>query len=33
MITQHYVNEISYKIVGCAIEVHKYLGQGRPLVP
>ncbi len=28
MITQHYVNEISYKIVGCAIEVHKHLGPG-----
>ncbi len=28
MITQKYVNEISYKIVGCAIEVHKNLGPG-----
>ncbi len=28
MITQNYTNEISYKIVGCAIEVHKHLGPG-----
>lgn len=28
MITQRYVNEICYKIVGCAIEVHKILGPG-----
>jgi len=28
MITQKYINEISYKIIGCAIEVHKYLGPG-----
>ncbi len=28
MITQNYINEISYKIVGCAIEVHKNLGPG-----
>ena len=28
MITQKYVNDISYKIVGCAIEVHKNLGPG-----
>jgi GxxExxY protein len=26
--TQKQVNEIAYKIVGCAIEVHKYLGPG-----
>jgi GxxExxY protein len=26
--TQKYINEIAYKIVGCAIEVHKYLGPG-----
>ncbi len=28
MITQEYVNNIAYKIVGCAIEVHKHLGPG-----
>ncbi len=28
MITQKYVNDLSYKIVGCAIEVHKELGPG-----
>ncbi len=28
MITQRYINEICYKIVGCAIEVHKHLGPG-----
>lgn len=28
MVTQEYVNDISYKIVGCAIEVHKQLGPG-----
>ena len=28
MITQKYINEISYKIIGCAIEVHKHLGAG-----
>jgi GxxExxY protein len=28
MITQKYINEISYKIIGCAIEVHKNLGPG-----
>ena len=27
-ITQTLVNEISYKIIGCAIEVHKHLGPG-----
>jgi hypothetical protein len=27
-ITQTFVNEISYKIIGCAIEVHKQLGPG-----
>ena len=26
MITQKYINDISYKIIGCAIEVHKHLG-------
>ncbi|MCF8380840.1 MAG: GxxExxY protein [Bacteroidales bacterium] len=28
MITQKYINEISFKIIGCAIEVHKQLGPG-----
>jgi GxxExxY protein len=28
MITQKYLNEISYKIIGCAIEVHKQIGPG-----
>jgi GxxExxY protein len=28
MITKNYVNAIAYKIVGCAIEVHKNLGPG-----
>ncbi len=28
MLTQKYINELSYKIVGCAIEVHKNLGPG-----
>jgi GxxExxY protein len=28
IITQKYINDISYKIVGCAIEVHKELGPG-----
>jgi len=28
IITQKYINEIAYKIVGCAIEVHKHLGPG-----
>jgi GxxExxY protein len=28
MITQKYINEISYKIIGCAFEVHKNLGPG-----
>jgi len=27
-ITQKFVNQIAYKIVGCAIEVHKQLGPG-----
>jgi len=26
--TKKYLNELTYKIVGCAIEVHKYLGPG-----
>jgi GxxExxY protein len=28
MITQKYVNELSYKIMACGIEVHKHLGPG-----
>lgn len=28
MMTQRYINEISYKIIGAAIEVHKHLGPG-----
>ena len=28
MITQKYVNEVAYEIVGCAIEVHKHIGPG-----
>lgn len=28
MVTQHHVNEIAYKTVGCAIEVHRILGPG-----
>jgi len=28
MVTQKYINQISYNIVGCAIEVHKNLGPG-----
>jgi len=28
MITQAYINDISYKIIGCAIEVHRHLGPG-----
>ncbi len=28
MITQKYVNDLAYKIIGCAIEVHKELGPG-----
>lgn len=28
MLTQKYINDITYKIVGCAIEVHKHLGPG-----
>lgn len=27
-ITKQYVNSLSYKVVGCAIEVHKQLGPG-----
>ena len=28
MITQEYINSLSFKIIGCAIEVHKQLGPG-----
>ncbi|MBZ0198857.1 MAG: GxxExxY protein, partial [Ignavibacteriaceae bacterium] len=28
IITQKFVNDLAYKIVGCAIEVHKQLGPG-----
>ena len=28
VITQKYINEIAYSIVGCAIEVHKNIGPG-----
>ena len=27
-ITQNYINDLEYKVVGCAIEVHKHLGPG-----
>ncbi len=27
-ITQKYINEIAFKIIGCAIEVHRHLGPG-----
>ena len=26
--TQNDLNELSYKVIGCAIEVHKHLGPG-----
>jgi GxxExxY protein len=27
-ITQNYINDISYKIIGCTIKVHRHLGPG-----
>lgn len=27
-ITKKYINQLAYKIIGCAIEVHKHLGPG-----
>lgn len=28
IVTKKYVNELTYEIIGCAIEVHKILGPG-----
>jgi GxxExxY protein len=28
MITQHLINALAYRVVGCAIEVHRHLGPG-----
>lgn len=28
MVSQKYINDLTYKIIGCAIEVHKELGPG-----
>ena len=28
MLTQQYIDNLTYKIIGCAIEVHKALGPG-----
>jgi hypothetical protein len=27
-VTQKYINELTYEVIGCAIEVHRHLGQG-----
>ena len=27
-ITKKYLNELTYKVIGCAIEVHKQIGPG-----
>lgn len=28
LVTQKYIQDVSYKIIGCSIEVHKHLGPG-----
>jgi len=27
-VTKKYLNDLTYKVIGCAIEVHKHLGPG-----